>query len=192
LWDSLLAEQRDQRAGIDPDEAARLLTALAEPRRADAGVVRHFERALDAQRRASRLLRPADLIGTLTPSYGLTGQFRRDGKPLVRRELLRLRSEYAQFIGRMHHDAGDHAQACRWSDASLSAATQAGDGNLVAFTLARRTSLAAAEGEDERAAHVACTALAVARRTGAVRAAWQLRLAGLLDEAVRLLDAVGS
>jgi tetratricopeptide (TPR) repeat protein len=312
LWDALLAEHRDQQAGSSPDDAARLFGALAEPRRADAEVARHFERTLDAQRQASRLLRPADLVEALSPSYELMGEFRRDAKPGVRRELLRLRSEYAQFIGRMHHDAGSHAQACRWSGASLSAATQAGDDKLVAFTLARRTSLAAAAGdhaevidlaraarahaglpaeiaslslrceahgyamagqadecgraldrsaellskaanglgyasgysmgfhqaqvagcalrlgrieeaiqllegclpsfqpsreqalnlarlagayaqagEQERAGPVAARALRTARRTGAVRAAWQLRRAGLLDEAVHMLDAAG-
>jgi tetratricopeptide (TPR) repeat protein len=313
LWDGLLAEQRDQRGGISPDDAARLLAALAEPRRTDVEIVRHFEQALGAQRAASRLLRPSDLVEALTPSYELMGHFRRDAKPGVRRELLRLRSEYAQFIGRMHHDAGNHAEACRWSDASLRAATQARDGTLVAFTLARRTSLAAAEGdaaevldlaraarapaglpaeistlslrceahghamagdaddcrraldqsaelvgkatgglgyasgysmsfhlvqaagclarlgrteeaiqlyerelpsfapsreqalnlarlasayategERDRAGRAACRALAIARRTGAVRAAWQLRRAGLLDEAVDILEATAT
>jgi transcriptional regulator with XRE-family HTH domain len=114
LWDGLLAEQQDQRGGISPDDAARLLAALAEPRRSDMAVVRHFEQALDTQRQASRLLRPADLVEALTPSYDLMGRFRRDAKPLVRRVLLRLRSEYAQFVGRMHHDAGNHAErSCR-------------------------------------------------------------------------------
>jgi tetratricopeptide (TPR) repeat protein len=165
--------------GERPDESDRLLEALDEPRRADADTVNYFGRILDVHRQSSRLMRPPDLVAVVAPTYDLIGRFRRDTPDQLRRPLLTTASEVAQFVGRMHFEAGDDQRAAEWSDRALNTALQAGDDDLVAFTLARRTSIAESEGDPAAVVDLARAARRRARLPASIESlAWRCEAKG--------------
>ncbi|MFL6073536.1 MAG: helix-turn-helix domain-containing protein [Mycobacteriales bacterium] len=141
----------------------RVVRAVEEPRRVDREVVRYLEQAIDVTSRASRTMPPTELIAAVTPAYALLRRLRREAPPEVREPLLGLVSRCEQFIGRMYYEAGDLRQALSWSDRALASAHQAGDGQLVAYTLMRRASLVGAQGDHSQAIDLARAGRAAAR-----------------------------
>jgi transcriptional regulator with XRE-family HTH domain len=150
VWPSFLA--------LNPDAEERLKATIAAPRRADAETVRIFDQILDSCVIGGRNMPPPDLASILTPIFNVIGQFRRDAKAPIRRGLLDVASRYAQLIGRMHYEAADLTAALTWSDRALLAAHEAGNEQLVSYTLARRASLAGAQGDGTQVVDLATTA----------------------------------
>ncbi len=141
------------------DDEERLSRVIEQPRRADSATIEYFWRLLEAHTRTDPGLMPADLIAAMTPAYAVLGRFRRDAPAPVRQRLHALASRYAQLIGRMHYEAGNLAEANYWSDLALLAAHEAGgDEQLVAYTLARRASLAGARGDTGQVVDLATAA----------------------------------
>lgn len=142
---------------FNPDDEERLSQAISAPRRADAATVTAFEQLFDAVTEVPETL-PTDLITTMAPVYDVIQGFRRDAPPGVRPGLLSVCSRTAQLVSWMHFESGDLAAAVAWSDRALNAALQAGDEELVAYTLARRSSYAGAEGDPAQGVDLAIAA----------------------------------
>ncbi|MFF5209038.1 hypothetical protein [Streptosporangium sp. NPDC000396] len=124
---------------FSPEDEERTGRAIENPRRADDQTVAYFEAVLRTYARTD--LRPAGLINALAPIFDTLEGLHRDARSSVRQTLLRLSSQDAELISRMHHEAGDLKEALAWSDRALLAAHQAGDEQLVASTLAHRAGL---------------------------------------------------
>ncbi|MGA4844700.1 DNA-binding protein [Streptomyces sp. G45] len=59
-----------------------------------------------------------------------------------RRRLLQIRTQFAELCGWFHQDAGDHRAAQYWTDRALQWSHGAGDPDLTAYILARKSQLA--------------------------------------------------
>jgi transcriptional regulator with XRE-family HTH domain len=182
--------------GSEDWDRERVVRAVEDPRRVDREVVRYLERAIDVTSRAPRTMLPTELIAAATPTHDLVRRLRREAPAEVREPLLGLASRCEQFIGRMYYEAGDLAQALSWSDRALASAHQAGDEQLVAYTLMRRASLVGAEGDHAQVIDLARAGRAAAPGLPAHLMSLSLRheaqgyaQAGELSECLRALEA---
>lgn len=79
--------------------------------------------------------------------------------------------QFADLIGWLYQDSGDHQAAQHWLDRALECAHLAGDDNSVAFILARKSQLAADMGDPAEAVAVAEAAVKLARPRSRIAAA---------------------
>lgn len=126
----------------DPDRPR----AIEEPRRADAETVAYFDQVIAATGANAGEMIPTDVTELLTSAYDVMGRFRRDAKEPIRADMHVLAARYALLIARMYYEAANADSAITWLDHSLVAAHAAGDDLLAAYILARRSNLAAAQG----------------------------------------------
>ncbi|MFD1076383.1 helix-turn-helix domain-containing protein [Longispora fulva] len=111
-----------------------------------------------------------------------------------RGDWLRLLAEYADLVGWLHQDVGDHQAAEFWIDKSLGWATTAGDWSSMAFVMARMSQLAGEMGRGDEAVETAEAAIRMARprsKIAAIAATYAGHghaLLGDSDEAERSFD----
>ncbi|MFE9484631.1 DNA-binding protein [Streptomyces spororaveus] len=80
------------------------------------------------------------------------------------RELKQLRTQYAEFCGWVHQDAGDFRAAQYWTDRALEWSYSSGDPDLTVYVLARKAQLAGDMGDPFLAVDNGEAALGMARR----------------------------
>lgn len=175
---------------VDAGESGRV--------RPDSTMLGHLANALASQRfiedgTGAGLVVPATL-GQLTTVETLRAR----ASGTLRRDMLSLEAQYAQFLGWCHQDLGDRAASEQWYARALMAAHEADDDNMIASVLSMRSNAAWGAGEVERAVDLAEAAARPAGATPGVlalshqQAARAHGKAGDRTEAKRALDTVAS
>lgn len=124
------------------DEADRLTWALDAPGRLDPHVLGYFHRLLSEHFTADKMLGPYALIGQVLPQLRVLDGLRRHARPRTAAPALHLLAHYAEFAGWLYQDAGDTTQATWWSDRAGHYAYAAGDHEMVAYLLIRKSNIA--------------------------------------------------
>lgn len=127
---------------LNPDEADRLATVMAQPSRVDPQVISYFDRLLTEHYTADQILGPHQLLGPVLAQLDMLDTLRKQARPLVAKPLLRVLAQYAEFVGWLQQDAGDLPGAMYWSDRATQWAQCAGDDQMVAYLLVRKSNIA--------------------------------------------------
>ncbi len=130
-------------AGVtDLDQADRVRRMLDGPRRPDPQVLDYFRRLLAEHYTADKMLGPRQLLGPVMAQLDVLDSLRRHIAPGADRPVLRLLTQYAEFAGWLHQDAGELPAAWHWSDRASQWAQAAGDDEMVAYMLVRKSNIA--------------------------------------------------
>ena len=104
--------------------------------------VEHLERVRLVLVESDNLLGPLHVIPTAHEHIRIIQQLRGTATGADRRALLYLQAQYAEFASWLHHDAGDFRMAQHWTDRALEWSQTAGDPEMTAYILARKSQLA--------------------------------------------------
>jgi hypothetical protein len=130
-------------AGVsDVDAAGRVSKALDQPRRVDPEILDYFRTLLAEHFTADKMLGPRQMLGPVLGQINILDELRRHARPGTTEPTLRLLAQYAEFAGWLHQDAGNTSAAMRWSDQASQWAQAAGDYQLVAYMLVRKSNIA--------------------------------------------------
>ncbi|MFI0796935.1 multiprotein-bridging factor 1 family protein [Micromonospora rubida] len=130
-------------AGVtDLDQADRVRRMLDGPRRPDPQVLDYFRRLLAEHYTADKMLGPRQLLGPVMAQLDVLDGLRRHVAPGAEQPVLRLLTQYAEFAGWLHQDAGELPAALHWSDRASQWAQAAGDDEMVAYMLVRKSNIA--------------------------------------------------
>ncbi len=136
------ASERVQKRGVTA-EVQHIAAALDDAHRyLDGSVVDCFRRRLEACKAEDGDLGPRN---TLPVVLGILGAIERNGrevKPDVRRQLLSLGAEGADFAGWLYRDIRDPASAGYWPDRATEWAQEAGDTGMQGYVLLKKSQLA--------------------------------------------------
>ena len=124
------------------DEADRLTQAIAQPSRVDPQVIEYFRRVLAEHYTGDKMLGPRQLLGTVMAQLEVLDRLRKQARPPVAKPLLRTLAQYAEFVGWLQQDGGDLHAAVYWSDRATQWAQSAGDYQMVAYLLIRKSNIA--------------------------------------------------
>lgn len=143
---------------FNTDETDRLRRAISVPRQVDTQVVDYFRRLLDEHYTADKMLGPAELLPVAHAQMATLDRLRRDARPPVNQLLTPVQSHYAEFVGWLHQDAGDLHAAMYYSDRATELARVAGDKQMDAFMLIRKSNIVYRSGDAGRATDLAAAA----------------------------------
>jgi tetratricopeptide (TPR) repeat protein len=125
------------------DEARHVAAALADARRyLDGDVVAYFRRQLDASKADDGRLGPAKTLPTVLTILGAIDRHAREVKPQVRRQLLRVGADGAEFAGWLYRDAKHPERAGFWRDRAMEWAQVAGDMAMQGYVLLKKAQAA--------------------------------------------------
>lgn len=124
------------------DQAERVSQAIAEPARIDPQIIDYFQVLLEQHFTADKMLGPHRLLGPVVAQIDVLDGLRRRARPGAIEPALRLLSQYAEFAGWLHQDAGDTNAAIYWSDRASQWAQAIGDSQMVAYMLVRKSNIA--------------------------------------------------
>jgi transcriptional regulator with XRE-family HTH domain len=138
----------------DVSELEQLATALDDARRyLDSPVVGLFRKQLDRSKAADGDHGAAKALPLVLGVLGAISQHVRDVKPAVRRELLSLGADGAEFAGWLYRDLRDHGNASFWYDRAMEWAQAACDTAMQGYVLLKKSQMA----YEERDAHLVMT-----------------------------------
>jgi hypothetical protein len=148
------------------DEVQHVAAALDDAHRyLDGSVVDYFRRRLEACKADDGDLGPRKTLPAVLGILGAIEQHGREVKPDVRRQLLSLGADGAEFVGWLYRDIHDAATAGYWHDRATEWAQEAGDTGMQGYVLLKKSQMA----YDERDA-LRVSTLAEAAQCGP----WQL------------------
>ncbi|MEV6603504.1 helix-turn-helix transcriptional regulator [Kutzneria sp. NPDC051319] len=125
------------------DEAQHVAAALDAARRyLDGSVVEYFRRQLDKCKTDDGDQGPADTLPTVLTIVNAIDRHAREVKPDVRRELLRLGAEGAEFAGWLYRDVRDPVLATFWRDRATEWAQVSGDLAMQGYVLLKKAQAA--------------------------------------------------
>jgi tetratricopeptide (TPR) repeat protein len=110
-------------------------------------------------RDSDNLFGPHQVIPPATRQVQAVSRAARQARGSDRQELLQVQAQFADLIGWLYQDSGDHQAAQYWLDRALEWSHHAGDDGSVAFILARKSQLAADMGDPAGAVAVAEAAM---------------------------------
>jgi len=146
-------------AGVtDLDQADRLSHSLSGSR-VDPEVLGYFQRLLTEHYTADKMLGPRQLLGPVMAQLDVLDTLRRTVRLGDTQPVLQLLTQYAEFAGWLHQDGGDLRAAMHWSDRASQWAQAAGDDEMVAYMLVRKSNIATLDNDPR-----AVVALAAAAR----------------------------
>ncbi|MFL6055439.1 MAG: hypothetical protein ACJ72W_21435 [Actinoallomurus sp.] len=116
----------------------RLTAAAIE----SANPIEHLQRVRLVLVDSDNLLGPRPVIPTVHEQIRIIQQLRSTATGADRRTLLYLQAQYGEFVSWLHHDAGDFRMAQHWTDRALEWSQTAGDPEMSAYILARKSQLA--------------------------------------------------
>jgi hypothetical protein len=105
-------------------------------------VISYFRCLLNEQFTAGRMLGPRQLIAMTLAQIQVLGRLRRHAPTGTADDAVRLLARYAEFAGRLHQDAGGSIAAMYWSDRATDWAQAAGDYQMVAYLMVRKSNIA--------------------------------------------------
>lgn len=129
------------------DAAERVSKALDQPRRVDPEVLDYFRLLLTEHFTADKMLGPRQMLGPVLAQIQILDELRRHARPGTTEPTLRLLTQYAEFAGWLHQDAGNTSAAMHWSDQASQWAQAIGDYQLVAYMLVRKSNIALLDGD---------------------------------------------
>ncbi len=88
----------------------------------------------------------------------IIGELRRGARPPHAGPLLQVLAQYAEMAGWLHQDAGNLAEATSWTRRAGQWAHDAGDAQLAAYALIRRSNIACLAGDHQSAVQLAAAA----------------------------------
>nr|WP_323132740.1 hypothetical protein [Frankia nepalensis] len=138
----------------------------------DPRVVDHFARLRAVLAENDNLFGPRQVITAAQEQTGLIATHLRHSASSTpqRQTLLHIQTQFADLLGWLHQDTGDHATAGYWLDRALEWSHRASDPKATVFILARKSQLAADRGDPGEAIDVADAALTSAEPTGRLAA----------------------
>ncbi|MEV8476570.1 helix-turn-helix transcriptional regulator [Streptomyces sp. NPDC051173] len=143
---------------------------------------------------SDNLFGPRQLIPKVQEQINVITALREGKRGADRRQLLQVQTQFAELCGWFHQDAGDHRAAQYWTDRAFQWSHMAGDPDLTAFILARKSQLAGDMRDAVEAVDVAEAAEDAARpgtRLAAVAATYAAHgyaLRGDSKESLRAFD----
>lgn len=155
-------------SGLGREELQRVTAALANARRhLDKPVVDYFRGQLDAAKRDDGARGPRRTLPVVLGLLAVIDHHARDVKPAVRRELLSVGADGAEFAGWLYRDVHEPTRAGFWYDRAMEWAQEADDPALQGYVLLKKSQMA----YDSRDAARVLTLAQAARH-----ARWQLPL----------------
>jgi tetratricopeptide (TPR) repeat protein len=127
---------------VEIDHLKQVAKTLSEPHRAGPQVLRYFTVQLEQHFTADRMLGPRQLVGPVLAQIEVLERLRRQTRPGTTEAMLRLLAQYGEFAGWLHQDLGDINAAMDWSDRAVQWAQAAGDYQMVAYLLVRKSNIA--------------------------------------------------
>ncbi|HEX6074623.1 MAG TPA: XRE family transcriptional regulator [Micromonosporaceae bacterium] len=127
---------------VEIDHLKQVAKTLSEPHRAGPQVLRYFTVQLEQHFTADRMLGPRQLVGPVLAQIEVLERLRRQTRPGTTEAMLRLLAQYGEFAGWLHQDLGDINAAMHWSDRAVQWAQAAGDYQMVAYLLVRKSNIA--------------------------------------------------
>jgi transcriptional regulator with XRE-family HTH domain len=151
---------------LDMDELEHIAAALNDARRYfDGSVVGYFTGQLGRCKAADGDLGPAKALPLVLGILGAVQQHVNQVKPAVRRQLLAVGAEGAEFAGWLYRDLRDSPSATYWYDRAMEWAQVANDTAMQGYILLKKSQMAYEERDAQRVATLA---------EAAQRGPWQL------------------
>ncbi|MEU2874424.1 DNA-binding protein [Streptomyces olivoreticuli] len=91
---------------------------------------------------SDNLFGPRSVIPTVQQQINVIQQLRQNRGGADRRELMQIQTQFAEFCGWLHQDAGDFRAAQYWTDRALEWSHLTNDADLTVYVLARKAQLA--------------------------------------------------
>ncbi|ADJ43936.1 XRE family transcriptional regulator [Amycolatopsis mediterranei S699] len=133
------------------DDLHRVAEAMADARRYfDGPVLDYFSRQLDICKSDDGTLGPAKTLPLVLGVVGAIEEHARDVKPSIRRDLLRLGAESAEFAGWLYRDVRDFGRTLYWYDRAMEWAQEANDPAMQGYVLLKKAQLAFDQREPQR------------------------------------------
>lgn len=148
-------------ATLDADEQERTRQAIHTPSRLDAATMTDLDRALDGQRRLDDIFGPDSIIGPMSSQQDVLEKLLRDTRGPHRRELARLVANWTTFVGWLHAERGNLADADPYFAKAEAMAGDAGDGVLVSTATSYRGYLALLQGNPRAAIRNSMAAISI-------------------------------
>ncbi|HEX8348258.1 MAG TPA: helix-turn-helix transcriptional regulator [Actinoplanes sp.] len=130
-----------------PDRSMRATEALDQRRRIDPEALDYFRALLTEHFTADKMLGARRLIAPVHAQIEILDDLRRHARPRTTEALLSLLAQYAEFAGWLHQDIGDTTAAMRHCDRASQWAQAAGDHQMVAYLLVRKSNIALLDGD---------------------------------------------
>ncbi|SBW24964.1 DNA-binding protein [Candidatus Protofrankia californiensis] len=131
-------------AGLD--EMRHMAAALNDARRyLDGSVVGFFARQFERCKADDGQLGPLRVLPLVLGILGAIQQYARDVQPKVRRDLLAVGADGAEFVGWLYRDLHDPGSAAYWYDRAMEWAQEAGDLPMQGYILLRKSQMAYTE-----------------------------------------------
>ncbi len=127
---------------LEFNDRSRIAKAFTEPHHVDPELLRYFTALLEQHFTADRMLGPRHLVGPVLAQIDVLQRLHQHTRPGTAKATLRLLAQYGEFAGWLHQDLGDIAAAMQWSDRATQWAQAAGDYQLVAYLLVRKSNIA--------------------------------------------------
>ncbi|HEX4811977.1 MAG TPA: helix-turn-helix transcriptional regulator [Nonomuraea sp.] len=141
----------------------------------DLNPAEHFRQLRQVLIDNDNLLGPLRTIPTVEAQIGAIQQLRQVHGGSDGRDLLYIQTQYAEFCGWLHHDAGSFQASRYWLDRALEWSYATGDADITTYILARKGQLAGDMGDAMTAVGVSTAARAQARpdtKLGAIAATY--------------------
>jgi tetratricopeptide (TPR) repeat protein len=147
--------------------------------------VTHFRRMRETLADLDNLSGPQEVIPVAHNQVNLMQQLRRASRGADLKAVLGTQTEFADLLGWLHQDSGDHHAAQFWLDRALEWSNLAGDRDATVFVLARKSQLAGDIGDGVEAVEIAEAAMRTAQpgsRLAAIAATYAVRGYALLGD----------
>ncbi|ELP66045.1 Tat pathway signal sequence domain protein [Streptomyces turgidiscabies Car8] len=129
--------------GLGLDELHHVASALSDARRyLDGPMVDYFRRQLDQAKRDDGALGPKKTLPVVLGLLGAIESSARDVKPQVRRDLLTVGAEGAEFVGWLYRDIQEPTTAVFWYDRAMEWAQEAGNAPMQGYVLLKKSQMA--------------------------------------------------
>ncbi|MDV9168912.1 helix-turn-helix transcriptional regulator [Streptomyces sp. W16] len=129
--------------GLGLEEIQHIAAALDDARRyMDGPVVEYLRRQIAACKQDDGSLGPKKTLPVMLGLLGAIAEHARDVQPAVRRELLAIGADGAEFAGWLYRDIHQPLQAGRWYDRAMEWAQEANDPAMQGYVLLKKAQMA--------------------------------------------------
>jgi hypothetical protein len=133
------------------EELQQIAAAMDDARRyLDGSVLAYFRRQLTVCKSDDGTLGPRKTLPVVLGILGAVEEHARDVKPNIRRDLLTVGAEAAEFAGWLYRDGRDLSRSLYWHDRATEWAQESGDAAMCGYVLLKKAQLAFDEREPLR------------------------------------------
>ncbi len=120
---------------LNPDDAGRLGRAASRPRGTDPAAAGVLAELLASQRRTEDCLGSRAMLRPAAAQMTVIENLAREARGHARPQLVHIAGQWAQFLGWLYTNTGDHGNGGAWLRLALGWAVEAGDVNLISEVL---------------------------------------------------------